>query len=235
MAPPPIIEDQSHSSHRAKVRIGVAAVLLITAIGILTVLNQRKAEAPEPEQKTEPPAAQTSISSAEAEAPLAAPTDATPPAAPPPVAEEPAAAVPPPPPVPGKLPEAPTKKTIAPTAPTLEEESAGATRATAVPQPVAHPSPVPAQPAALRTAAQPPAPPAAPSAALAAPKAFEVQLGVFSDPDNAKQLQAMLAQHGIPSHMETRVQIGPFKTREEADRAREKLKTLGIPAVIVGK
>lgn len=78
---------------------------------------------------------------------------------------------------------------------------------------------------------QPPAAPAMP----AAPKAFEVQLGVFTDLDNVKQFQAKLAQHGIPSHTETRVQIGPFKTRTEADRAREKLKTLGIPAVIVGK
>ncbi|OIQ86585.1 cell division protein FtsN [mine drainage metagenome] len=53
--------------------------------------------------------------------------------------------------------------------------------------------------------------------------------------ENAKQLQAKLAEHGIPSHTETRVQIGPFKTRAEADQAKEKLKTLGISGVIAPK
>ena len=67
------------------------------------------------------------------------------------------------------------------------------------------------------------------------PKAFEVQLGVFSDMENAKQLQAKLAEHGIPSHTETRVQVGPFKTRAEAEQARAKLKALGISAVIAGQ
>ena len=71
------------------------------------------------------------------------------------------------------------------------------------------------------------------SAPLAA-KSFDVQLGVFTDIENAKQLQAKLAHHGIPSHTETRVQIGPFKSREEADRAREKLNKLGISAVVRG-
>jgi len=73
-----------------------------------------------------------------------------------------------------------------------------------------------------------------PTASLA-PKSYAVQLGVFTDIDNAKQLQSKLAEHGIPSHTETRVQIGPFKSREEADRAREKLKKLGIAAVIRGQ
>ena len=63
----------------------------------------------------------------------------------------------------------------------------------------------------------------------------EVQLGVFTDLDNAKHLQTKLAQQGIPSHTETRVQIGPFKSRTEAERAKEKLKSLGMSAVVLGK
>lgn len=220
MAPPPIIEDQSHSGHRAKVRIGVAAALLITAIGILTILNQRRAE-----ELTEPeaaqPAAQTSMSSADEEIPPAAPTDTELPAAAPP-GDAPEAVAPPPPPVPGKLPE-PAAEAPRPSIPDTKEESAGAYQYTGT---AAAPFTRDSMPAA--SSSQPPL-------QSAAPKAYAVQLGVFSDPDNAKQLQSKLAQHGIPSRMETRVQIGPFKTRAEADRAKEKLKALGITAVVLDK
>jgi hypothetical protein len=34
--------------------------------------------------------------------------------------------------------------------------------------------------------------------------------------------------NGIPSSIEARVHAGPFKTREEADLARAKLKELGL-------
>ena len=64
-------------------------------------------------------------------------------------------------------------------------------------------------------------------------KNYEVQLGVFTDMENAKQLQAKLTQNGIPSHSETRVQVGPFANKAEADAAKEKLKALGIGAVVV--
>ncbi|MCL2830308.1 MAG: SPOR domain-containing protein [Betaproteobacteria bacterium] len=38
-----------------------------------------------------------------------------------------------------------------------------------------------------------------------------------------------------PSYiLETRVSIGPFKTRQEAEAARRKLKALGIDAPVVG-
>lgn len=60
-----------------------------------------------------------------------------------------------------------------------------------------------------------------------------MQVGVFTDMDNAKQLQAKLAEHGIPSHTETKLQIGPFTNKAEADAAREKLKSLGIGSVVI--
>jgi DedD protein len=212
MAPPPIIEERNQDGHRAKVRIGVAVALLVTAIGILTVLNQRRTEQVVEETQAEQSVEQVSLSSEDMEAPAAIPEDAVPLTPPPP--EEVAATEPPPPPVPGQLPDALTAPSGKSTAgPVLEEESSGASPA------------MPYIASAVKTLGKP----------ALAPKAFEVQLGVFTDIDNAKQLQAKLAQHGIPSHTETRVQIGPFKSRVEADRAREKLKSLGITAVILGK
>lgn len=62
---------------------------------------------------------------------------------------------------------------------------------------------------------------------------FAVQAGVFADPRRAEELHAKLTLEGIPSTIEARVQAGPFKTREEAEAAREKLKALGIDAVLL--
>lgn len=53
--------------------------------------------------------------------------------------------------------------------------------------------------------------------------------------DNVRQLQNRLAQLDIASHTETRVQIGPFKTRAEAEKARKNLESHSISAVILGK
>ena len=57
---------------------------------------------------------------------------------------------------------------------------------------------------------------------------FVLQLGVFSNPDNAQELKGKLKQAGIPAQLETRVQVGPFANREEALRAQDKLRQLGL-------
>lgn len=96
----------------------------------------------------------------------------------------------------------------------------------AVPQKPADPRP-PVEPAAL---SRPPLP------AAGAPRLFSgyaLQAGVFSDPRRAEELHARLTLNGIPSTLEARVQVGPFKTREEAAVAREKMKALGIDAVFL--
>lgn len=231
MASPPVIEDPAHASRRAKIRIGVAVTLLVTAVGILAVLNQHKT-ATGPGPITAPPPAQESISSQESEKPAEAETPqiagmASPP---PPVSPEPLAEptqAPPPPPVAGVLPASPTVKT-APAASLPAEKPAASLASTksAPTQPAPKPAQEPATPKPAAVTAMPE------PIKAAAPKEYVVQLGVFSDMENAKQLQAKLAEHGIPSHTETRVQVGPFKTRAEADLAREKLKALGISAVI---
>jgi cell division septation protein DedD len=65
-------------------------------------------------------------------------------------------------------------------------------------------------------------------------KAYLVQVGVFRSPANAQALQKQLRRAGIEAHLETRVQIGPFKDKRDADKALVRAKKLGINAVLVG-
>jgi DedD protein len=81
----------------------------------------------------------------------------------------------------------------------------------------------------LRQVAEAP-PPAAPVRLYSG---FALQAGVFADPRRAEELHAKLILEGIPSTIEARVQVGPFKTREEAEAARAKMKALGIDAVML--
>jgi cell division protein FtsN len=62
---------------------------------------------------------------------------------------------------------------------------------------------------------------------------YALQAGVFSDPRRAEELHARLILEGIPSTIEARVQVGPFNSRAEAEAAREKMKTMGIDAVLL--
>jgi DedD protein len=79
---------------------------------------------------------------------------------------------------------------------------------------------------------------------IAAPEVFVVQLGAFSAPAKAKQQLQSVASKGITAYTETlksgkdeitRVRVGPFDTREEAERTREKLKKLGFEGVVTEK
>ncbi len=68
-------------------------------------------------------------------------------------------------------------------------------------------------------------------------EAFMVPLGAFTNSDNAKQVQDKAASAGVKSYTErvrlaqgeqTRVRAGPFTSREAAEKARERLKALGL-------
>ncbi len=86
---------------------------------------------------------------------------------------------------------------------------------------------------ATPTAPPTPAPTPTPAPAAAKPAAaektpttkFAVQIGVFSDPNNAKEIQAKLAVKGFKSNAEKladgkiRVRIFGYATRDEADKA----------------
>lgn len=69
-----------------------------------------------------------------------------------------------------------------------------------------------------------------------------LQAGVFSQAANARALKAKLEAHGFPASIETRagtgqsrVHVGPFKDRKEAERAREKLRELGVATVLIAQ
>lgn len=60
---------------------------------------------------------------------------------------------------------------------------------------------------------------------------YTLQAGVFVEPQRAEELHARLVQEGIPATIETRVLVGPFKSRKEAEAARVKLRAMGIESV----
>lgn len=100
--------------------------------------------------------------------------------------------------------------------------------------------PVPPRSAAPRAAAMPGStmsstksvPPLA--AVSESVKRFLVQIGVFTNPANAEELRAKLELAGLPTRIETHVQVGPFASRQEVDQAREKLKAMGLdPGVLI--
>lgn len=62
-----------------------------------------------------------------------------------------------------------------------------------------------------------------------------LQAGVFADPRRAEELHARLLQEGIPATLETRVLVGPFRNRQEADAARAKMLAMGIETVQLQK
>lgn len=75
-------------------------------------------------------------------------------------------------------------------------------------------------------------------------ESFVVQLGAFSNADNAKQLQAKLSANHIKVYSDTlksaggdkvRVRAGPYASRTEADKALSKIKQLGLDGKVVPK
>lgn len=236
MASPPIVEDSDIAAHRAKTRIAVAVVLLAIALGGLALLSRHKPEQPAEEsaqtEKQESISSGTGTSQSQINSAQQEPPPLPPPA--PETPTEPAATEPPPPPPPApvvsKLPPEMSHPVAPPTPRSVTAEK---------PQKAEKPAPLaPQQAQQEQTPAKSDQHPAAekpsiPPPAKAEPKSYEVQVGVFTDMENAKQLQAKLAEHGIPSHTETKLQIGPFATKAEADAAQSKLKALGMGAVIV--
>lgn len=72
------------------------------------------------------------------------------------------------------------------------------------------------------------------SQALASGRNYLLQMGVFNNVANAEELRARLELAGVPTQIEARVQVGPFSTRQEAELAREKLKSLGLePGILM--
>ncbi len=77
----------------------------------------------------------------------------------------------------------------------------------------------------------------------AAKQTFYVQYGAFSESKNAKQRQAELKTKGVPTFTEVvktsagnkiRVRSGPYASRAQAEKVREKIKPLDSKLVVTG-
>jgi DedD protein len=118
----------------------------------------------------------------------------------------------------------PETKPIAPVAEAKPEATPmpERTAAPAVPQPRVLSAPVAPPHAAPHRA------PASRPVTQAIERRYALQMGVFSNMANAEDLRAKLVANGIPATIEARVHVGPFRTRQEVDAARAKLKELGL-------
>lgn len=82
--------------------------------------------------------------------------------------------------------------------------------------------------------------PSAPAAA--ADIRLIVQVGAFADADKAREARIKLEKAGLKTYTQvadtsdgkrTRVRVGPFASKADADKAASKIKTLGLPAAIL--
>lgn len=113
-------------------------------------------------------------------------------------------------------------------------------------KPAANPTPAPATASGTATKADKPAP-AADTGATGTDSAssqWVVQLGAYKEAANVKHLQAKLKEIRLPSYTEqlataqgprTRVRVGPFATREAAEKARARLKIIGVDGPVAKK
>ena len=130
-------------------------------------------------------------------------------------------------------------------APKTAPTAAAKTAPTAAPAPVVAVATPPKAEAAPPKAQPAPAP--AP-VAVAAPKAeasagrFVVQVGAFAESTAVREARAKVEKLGLttytqvvetPAGARTRVRLGPFATREEADKAAGKVKAAGLPASVL--
>jgi len=209
--------------NKAILRLAVAGVVTVAALGGLWWLDQSSGEAKKPPAAVTPApivsAPKTDAPVPEAETPVELPDTTEPEGAAaetPEEAEADQAELPPPPRVRnnlGGMPSGPAP--IQQAAPKLP------------PKPTATPLPV-TKPALQSSPPPTPTPQPMPTAG----KSFVVQLGVFNNPENARELVNKLKKQGIRAHLDARVQIGPFLNREEAEKAQLEMRKLGYNALV---
>ena len=147
----------------------------------------------------------------------------------------------------GKNPARAAVPASAPVTPAAAVETAPAVTVIA-PAPAPAPVPVPAE---ARTGAKASTPAADPLGDLAKarssatgvdPFSYFVQAGAYRTPEDAEGQRAKLSLGGIEAKVSEReqagrtvyrVRVGPFDKREEADRTKDKLESLGMEAALV--
>lgn len=203
---------------KALLRLGVAGVITAAALAGLWWLDQgADKEKSIPSQATSP-------------APIVpAPTpDTAPPQTEPAPAETPGA-------VEAESPSAPPSAEPGPSTPSEPPPPPRVSNGVKSPSSPSQPGAAPARNAALPSAPspQPSASQApAPTQVIPAGKGYVVQLGVFSNPDNAREMVEKLNKQGIRAHLEARVQLGPFLNRQEAEKAQAEMRKLGYGALV---
>lgn len=223
-------DDTAEIKHKLAMRMLFAGVMIVALLGGLALFDYYSAQ-PEPEvtpppQFTEPVPVAKKMVTQPVTPPVAAPEVVAPTETKPVEPEATSAPVDkraprvdtPPPPVVAAQPSVPRK----PAAP-VRSASPVSTEASAPPTPT---PPAPSESAVSPTTPAVPTPPRLFSG-------YALQAGVFADPRRAEELQARLVEAGIPATIEARVQVGPFKTRAEANAARAKLNALGIESVLL--
>ena len=227
-----------------RVARGSATGGMITERADGSEVREDEPPAPRPPPAPAPAARPPAPVSPPAPAPAARPPAPVPPPAPAP-ASRPPAPVPPPAPAPAPAPVPPPPPPPAP--------APAPTPAPPPPAPAPTPAPAPrpasrddgARARALLEGRTPPTP-AAPAPAAAAPAEsagrFIVQVGAFADADKARETRAKLERAGLKTYTQvaktadgerTRVRVGPFGSRAEAERAAERIKGLALPAAVL--
>lgn len=87
---------------------------------------------------------------------------------------------------------------------------------------------------AQQTAAtqDPPKPAEPPPKPVSLTDGYFVQLGVFNSTDNAGKLLENVSSAGMSAHLQTRVVVGPFRNKREAEAARKRLKDIAEGTVL---
>ena len=79
------------------------------------------------------------------------------------------------------------------------------------------------------------------SAAAASAEKYLINVGLFADPNNARNAYTRLVDAGLPAQSQafstskgerTRVRVGPFETRAEAETAADKIRALKLEAQV---
>jgi DedD protein len=215
MATEKLSEQEIQFRKRARRRlVGAIALVLLMVTVLPMVLDDREAQAPQPEIAVNIPSQEGGDFASRI-----VPVD--------PAAENAAA--------PNQSPETPVE--VAPPQP--------------APAPTPEPAPVPDSKVETQPAPAPVAParvvapkPASAEKKVAAGDGFAVQIGVFSDAGNVKQMQDKLTAAGFKSYTEKlgmpggtkiRLRVGSYSTRAEAEKALEKLKVTGSTGMVVSK
>lgn len=209
--------DSDEVRRKALLRLGVAGVVTAAALAGLWWLDQSGGKKPEsarpspapspivsaPMQERAPPQAIASETDTEESIPDESALDAS-------VSEAEVQPAPPQPPAATAKPSLPRTPREAPPPPRVSNTPARALTA---------PTTAPAAPRPPRPASE-----------LGEP--YLLRVGIFSDPERARELVERLNRQGIHAHMETRVHLGPFANRQEAEKAQADLRRLGLQGVL---